>query len=164
MIHHCQRLPLRFETGDDLAAVHAGLDHLEGDAAADRLKLLGHIDHAKATFADLLEELVGADLPAEALENNVGRRRRISRRFQKTLGIVVSPEQTLDAGTQVAVGRTSLVDIAGAGFPGRNRKGLGKNLLDGGDNGHSCALIERELPIVRELSAKCVTAARSFCK
>ena len=64
MIHHRQRLPLRFEPGDDLPGVHAQLDDLERDAAAHRLLLLGHVDHPTAAFADLLEQLVAADLVA----------------------------------------------------------------------------------------------------
>ena len=43
------------------AAVHAGLDDLERDLAADRLLLLGHVDDAHAAFADLLQQLVRAD-------------------------------------------------------------------------------------------------------
>ena len=54
MIHQGQGLALGLEAGDDLAAVHAGLDDLEGDLAADRLLLLGHVDDAHAAFADLL--------------------------------------------------------------------------------------------------------------
>ena len=46
MVHECQRLALGFEASHDLAGVHAQLDHLERDAAADRLPLLGHIDDA----------------------------------------------------------------------------------------------------------------------
>ena len=40
--------------------VHAQLDDLERDAAADRLGLLGHIDHPAAAFAELLQQLVAA--------------------------------------------------------------------------------------------------------
>ena len=61
MVHHRQGLALGLEAGDDLAAVHAGLDHLERDLALDGLGLLGHADGAHAAFADLLEQLVGAD-------------------------------------------------------------------------------------------------------
>ena len=60
MVHHRQRLALGLEPGDDLPAVHAQLDDLEGDAAFDRLALLGHPDFAKAAFADLLQQLVAA--------------------------------------------------------------------------------------------------------
>ena len=44
--------------------VHARLDDLQSDLAADRLCLLGHVDDAQAAFADLLEELVRADVSA----------------------------------------------------------------------------------------------------
>ena len=54
--------------------VHARLDDLEGHAAADRLRLLGHVDDAHAPFADLLEQLVRADHRAGAF---LGRRRLI---------------------------------------------------------------------------------------
>ena len=33
----------------------------ERHLAADRLRLLGHVDDAHAAFADLLQQLVGAD-------------------------------------------------------------------------------------------------------
>ena len=61
MVHQGQGLPLGLEAGDHLAAVHAGLDDLQGDLALDRLGLLGHEDDAHAAFADLLQQLVGAD-------------------------------------------------------------------------------------------------------
>jgi hypothetical protein len=61
MVHHRERLALGLEAGDDLPAVHAGLEDLEGDAALDRLALFGHPDFAEAAFADLLQQLVAAD-------------------------------------------------------------------------------------------------------
>src|SRR5262245_17577439 len=48
VVHDRQRLPLRLEAGDDLAAVHARLEDLEGDLATDRLALLGSEDQAAA--------------------------------------------------------------------------------------------------------------------
>ena len=56
-----QRLALGLEARDDLLGVHAQLDDLEGHPAADRLLLLGHIDHAAAAFADFLQQLVAAN-------------------------------------------------------------------------------------------------------
>ncbi len=64
MVHDGQRLPLRLEARDHLLGVHAELDDLERDLAADRLGLLGHVNHAAAAFADLLEEFVAADAVA----------------------------------------------------------------------------------------------------
>ena len=64
MVHQRQGLALGFEPGDDLLGVHAQLDDLEGDPAADGLLLLGHIDHPAAAFADLLEQFVVADAVA----------------------------------------------------------------------------------------------------
>ena len=60
VVHHRQDLPFRFEPGDDPAAVHARLDDLQGDLAAD-----GRICSAIQTvpmpaLADLLEQLVAA--------------------------------------------------------------------------------------------------------
>ena len=37
----------------------------------DRLRLLGHVDHAHAPFADLLEQLVRADLRAGLFEGRL---------------------------------------------------------------------------------------------
>ncbi len=64
MIHQRQGLLFRLEAGDHLAGVHARLDDLERDFAADRLALLGHIDHPHAPFADFLQQFVRADLRA----------------------------------------------------------------------------------------------------
>ena len=63
VVHQGQRLPLGLEAGDDLLGVHARLDDLQGHLAAHRLGLLGHVDDAHAAFADLLQQLVGADRP-----------------------------------------------------------------------------------------------------
>ena len=60
----------------DLPRVHARLDDLQGDLAADRLRLLGHVDHAHAALADLLQQLVRADDRAGALGDRRRRRRR----------------------------------------------------------------------------------------
>jgi hypothetical protein len=40
ILHHRPRLRLRVEAGDDLLGVHAWLDDLENDPAADGLSLL----------------------------------------------------------------------------------------------------------------------------
>ena len=61
MVHQGQRLPLGLEPGDDLPGIHARLDDLQRHLALDRLRLLGHEHDAQAPFADLLQELVGAD-------------------------------------------------------------------------------------------------------
>ncbi len=69
MVHEGQGLALGLEAGDDLAGVHAGLDDLECDLAADRFLLLGHVDGAHAPFADLLEQLVRPDPAAWTLDD-----------------------------------------------------------------------------------------------
>ena len=65
VIHHRQGLPLRFEAGDHLLAIHARLYELQRHQPPHRPLLLGHIDQAHAAFADLLQEFVGADQCAE---------------------------------------------------------------------------------------------------
>ena len=60
MVHERQRLPLGLESRYDLAGIHAGLDQLEGDAAAHGLGLLGqpHLPHpAIAELAHQYEAL-----------------------------------------------------------------------------------------------------------
>ena len=61
VIHQRERLPLGVESRQHLLRVHARLDDLDGDAALDRFRLLGHPDVAHAPFADLFEQLVRAD-------------------------------------------------------------------------------------------------------
>jgi hypothetical protein len=53
MIHDAERLPFGIETSEDVGAIRAGLDQLDGDATLGRLLLLGGVDDAHATFADL---------------------------------------------------------------------------------------------------------------
>ena len=48
VVHQGQGLAFGPEPGEDLAAVHAGLDELEGDRPPHRLGLLGHVDRAHA--------------------------------------------------------------------------------------------------------------------
>ena len=81
MVHQRQRLPLGLETGDDLPRVHARLDHLQRDLAADRVLLLGHVDDAEAALADPLQQLVPADDRAHALR----RRREVKSRTNRRL-------------------------------------------------------------------------------
>jgi hypothetical protein len=108
VIHDRQGLTLGLEAGYDLARVHAGLDDFERDAAADGLVLLGHEDDAHATFADLLEQLIGADLGAGRFERRLGdrcahaRRRRIE---NETFLPLVLDEQPLDAREKFLVAR-----------------------------------------------------------
>ena len=61
VVHQGQGLSLGLKPGDHHAGVHARLNDLQRHLAAHRLALLGHVDHAKAPFADLLQELVVAD-------------------------------------------------------------------------------------------------------
>ena len=61
MIHHRQSLPLCFKAGNDLLGVHAWLYDLEGNHAAHRFPLLGHVDKTEPPFSHLLQELVVAD-------------------------------------------------------------------------------------------------------
>ena len=51
MIHQRLCLPLGLEAGDDLARIHTGLKHLQGDFPAQRFLLLGPEDHAEAPLA-----------------------------------------------------------------------------------------------------------------
>ena len=66
VIHHGQGLAFGFEAGDDLFTVHARLDDLQSDLAMHRLCLFSHEYDAHAAYADLLQQLVGADDSAGA--------------------------------------------------------------------------------------------------
>src|SRR5262245_59270046 len=61
MLHQRQRLPFSLEAGDHFLSVHAQLNNLEGDPAADRLGLLGHINDPATALADLLEQFVATN-------------------------------------------------------------------------------------------------------
>jgi len=73
MVHQRERLAFGLEAGEDVAGIHAGFDDLESHFALDGLGLLGHPNHAHAAFADLLQELVGANDHAGAFAGWGGR-------------------------------------------------------------------------------------------
>ena len=56
-----QRLPFRLEPGYNRFGIHAQLDDLERDPAANRLLLFGHVNDAATTFTNLLQKLVAAN-------------------------------------------------------------------------------------------------------
>ena len=72
VVHQGQGLALGLEPGDDLGGVHARLDDLQRDRAADGRLLLGEEDDAHAALADLAEERVRADAGARALGDRPG--------------------------------------------------------------------------------------------
>src|SRR5262245_40219561 len=94
MIHQRQGLPFRFEASDDALGVHAQFDDLERDAAADRLFLFRHIDHAAPALADLLKQLVTANDRARLFQHR--RRCKLSGfrrwRFQEAVRGMVAQE------------------------------------------------------------------------
>ncbi len=61
MIHHRQRLPFGFESGDDLFVAAILLDQLQRHPSADRFLLLRQPDFAHPAFADFLKQFVRAD-------------------------------------------------------------------------------------------------------
>ena len=67
MIHQGQRLPFRFKTGDDLLGIHAQLDDLQRNAAADRFFLFSHPDRAHAPFTQSLQQAIASDYRAGIL-------------------------------------------------------------------------------------------------
>ncbi len=97
MIHHGQGLPFRFETGHNLAGVHAGLNDFERHLAADRLLLLGHKDHTKAPFANFLEQFVAPDDCTGAFTERSGKCCIGLGQLQKVAIVMVRRQQCLDA-------------------------------------------------------------------
>ena len=118
MIHDGQRLPFGLEAGDDLRRVHARLDDLDGNHAADRLFLFGQEDDAHAAFAELLKQFVGADACAGRLGRNAQVRAAWSsingefqgrgRLFQETVGGGVRLNHGFDLLAQGFVGAACL--------------------------------------------------------
>ena len=105
VVHQGQRLPLGVEAGEDLAAVHAGLDDLQGDEPPHRVGLLGHVDRAHAPLADRLQELVGADDGTGPLisRGHVDRRPADVRHVEQPQRPLVGPQQGLDLVPQPSV-------------------------------------------------------------
>jgi hypothetical protein len=118
MLQHRQRLPLPLEARDDFARVHAELDDLERDAPPHRLLLLRHPHRAKATLADLLEQLVRPDALARFLGLEPRKfQLHLGRRFrgrERSAGFVVGSEQEIDAGTQLEVVAALAIEERGA--------------------------------------------------
>ncbi len=88
VIHHGQRLPLRFEAGDHLPGVHAQFDDLQGHPAFDGLLLLRHVNHPKATLAHFLQQLVAVDHRARSFRQvgSVNERRGLIRTRERRRG------------------------------------------------------------------------------
>ena len=127
MVHQRQGLPLSFEAGDDLFGVHAQLDHLERDSAADGLGLLGHIDHPAAAFADLLKEFVATNAVAGFFDD--GADSGLGLFGQKALARFVRTEQGLDSREQGSVFAARTCQKAMPFFGGRDVQRLLEDFL-----------------------------------
>src|SRR5262249_42876079 len=125
VIHEGQGLALGLKASHHLAGVHARLEDLERDSAADRLLLLGQEDDAEAALADLLQQLLRADDRAGALAERIrkGSSEPCGRGLEKPLVLVVYAEQALDACPQARVLTTLLLDVTAAGFRRRDTAG-----------------------------------------
>ncbi len=118
MVHHGQGLPLGLEAGDDLAAVHARLDDLEGDLALDGMRLLGHEDGAHAALADLLQQLVRADDRARRFLGRLSRGGRAARsRFEERPQPLLMPQEVLDFAAQCVVAAAGRCQVGLAFVP-----------------------------------------------
>jgi hypothetical protein len=74
VIHQRQRLSLGLEAGDDAARVHPLLDHLQSDAAADRLILLCQIHDPHAAFTQDTDGAIGAERFRQMTAGTLARR------------------------------------------------------------------------------------------
>jgi hypothetical protein len=117
VVHQGQCLPFRLEAGDNLTGVHPRLEDFERYHTANRLLLLGHEDDAEAAFADLLQELVGADNGARALGDRVidggGHLQRGSGRLQEAACSFVPGEQSVHLLAQVQVTAAHRIQVCG---------------------------------------------------
>src|SRR5687768_6438637 len=106
MVHQSEGLAFRLEAGDHLPRTHAGLEDLERDATVDWMRLLGHVDEAKAPFADLFQELVRANDGAGSLDNRSLRQpcnHGWGRPPHKLAGLVMRLKQTLDLAAEIDI-------------------------------------------------------------
>jgi len=104
VVHQRQSLPLGLEADDHFPAIHPRFDDLQGHFAADRTRLLGHVDDTEAAFADSLKQFVRTDLRTDrffrAIRSGVCRLRYA---IQKGVTHPVRVEETFDPGTQSGV-------------------------------------------------------------
>ena len=119
MVHQRQRLALGFEPGDDRLGVHAQLDDLESDPAADGLLLFGHVNHPAAAFTDLLQQLVATDLVAGLLGGRCGKDDGVAGQrgggfLKKTTGLFMRLEQGFNLLAQLDIVGTGLGEVSGA--------------------------------------------------
>jgi hypothetical protein len=151
MIHQRQRLPLGLEAGDHLPRVHSGLDELERDQPLDRLLLLGHPDRAHAPFADVLQQLVRADLCAGFFRNRLvggGRGNLNDWLLQEFASSEIVHDQLFHLCAQA---RSVLASSVQKRFPflGRgNRDGCGENRLGRNRLGHGPRPCSRKREII----------------
>jgi hypothetical protein len=159
VVHEGQGLALGLEAGDDLAAVHAGLDDLDGDLALHGLGLLGHEDGAHAALGDLLQELVLAHDPARGILrvracHGRARGRRHHRfgggPFQEAVLLVVHGQEGLDAALQGGILPAGLAQVLAAGFRRRDMAGDVENrLFPGVRQGHGAPRRARTIAPLR---------------
>src|SRR5437879_1729364 len=122
MLHHRQRLSLRFEPRDDVARVHSNLNNLQRHASANWLCLLSQINYSAASLADLLEQLVTPNSIPGFLEEHRGAI-RIDRRFLLISPFILRSEAELkDAPNAMPTWRIrrQLGPAIGAYFDGRH--------------------------------------------
>jgi len=114
VIHQGQSLTFGLKAGDNGAGIHAWLDDLQRHFASHRFALLGHVNDTEAAFADLLQQLVAADLRTRALEGRriergVGWRRateKVARSFHRV-------QQVVDLRAKRLVVGASLLQVLG---------------------------------------------------
>ena len=126
MIHHRQRLPLRLEARDDLPAVHARLDDLQRDLAADGVGLLRHVDHAHPPAANLFQQFVSANGRTDAVRGRHRLARHIKpngRGFKNATRALMCEQERLDRTSQLGVACACLFEkrgpLARRAFPQR---------------------------------------------
>jgi hypothetical protein len=132
MFHHRQGLTLGLEASDDLFGIHPKLDDLQGDPSANGMFLLSHKDDAEASFADLLEEFVAADLCARAFTHGNSRTGGLInvRKVEKAgAGGVVRCQERFNALPQLRVIAAGLTQVRSAARSAGLRQGLAENLL-----------------------------------
>src|SRR5262249_27779488 len=111
VVHEGERLAFRLKAGDDLSRVHSRLEHLERHQAPDRSLLLGQIDVAEASLADLLQQFVW---PKRAFGPPVRRLGTLTGCAAKEMaGVSMCRQKGLHARTERGVGGTRRVEVAG---------------------------------------------------
>src|SRR5260221_7128187 len=116
-----------FKPDQDTFGVHSRFNDFEGNSSLNRLLLFGHINHAAAAFANLLQQFVSANSVTRFFaKRSLSHGFRLGRGLlQKIASLIVYFQQLFDPLAQFGISATSTLQ-EGAALGGRQLEGFRK--------------------------------------